>query len=471
MPITQTQKAMKFTLLLTVETQGNAPKTEPVIAFEKDCQQLASIGLSLQESKQLLEVIQVKIVEQQASSFLEKLLPTLPTPRSLKDYQPLTFRTLFGKITLKSPRFTLQQENQIRTISPLKTFFTQRTAPELLYLETKWASLMPYAKTAELLKEILPIHQKLNAATIRNHLGQLAQQLDSQLSEEPFAYFEGSPRERALLPKPEGPIVMGVDGGYLRDWKDKKACFEVIAGKSMPTDQPSKCFGFVQGQDKKAKHRVFELLKGQGLQLNQEVVFLSDGAANLRQLQELLTPNSLHILDWFHVTMRCTVLQQYLLGLTKMDPDGEAMEKQLTSAKWHLWHGSADKALELIIDVAWNLQAHQENADKPYDKIKPLVRYLNDLESYIRQNKHLIVDYSERYRYGEAISSGFVESTVNYLVAKRCNKKQQMQWSKAGVHQLLVVRAKVLNEELESEFRKRYPLFRQPVPGTINTAA
>lgn len=62
----------------------------------------------------------------------------------------------------------------------------------------------------------------------------------------------------------------------------KKTCFEVITGKSILGDQLSKCFGFVQGYDKKAKHHVFELLKSQGLQLNQEVVFLSDGAANLK---------------------------------------------------------------------------------------------------------------------------------------------------------------------------------------------
>jgi len=79
----------------------------------------------------------------------------------------------------------------------------------------------------------------------------------------------------------------------------------------------------VQGHDKKARRRVFELLKAQGLQLNQEVVFLSDGAANLRQLQESITPNSIHILDWFHsggapLTMRFTVLQQYLLDLLRL---------------------------------------------------------------------------------------------------------------------------------------------------------
>ena len=99
------------------------------------------------------------------------------------------------------------------------------------------------------------------------------------------------------------------------------------------------------------------------------------------------------------------------------------------------------------------------------------IRYIGELESYIRQNTHLIVDYSERYRYGEAISTGFVESTVNYVVAKRLTKKQQMQWSKAGAHQMLVVRTKVLNDEWENEFRKQYPFFRAPPGGAISMAA
>ncbi|AUD06329.1 hypothetical protein CWM47_33500 [Spirosoma pollinicola] len=67
-----------------------------------------------------------------------------------------------------------------------------------------------------------------------------------------------------------------------------------------------------------------------------------------------------------------------------------------------------------------------------YQKIKPLIRYIGELESYIRQNTHLIVDYSERYRYGEAISTGFVESTVNYVVAKRFTKKPRDGGSKCN---------------------------------------
>ena len=30
---------------------------------------------------------------------------------------------------------------------------------------------------------------------------------------------------------PDGPITVGIDGGYVRDWEAKKHHFEVIVGK------------------------------------------------------------------------------------------------------------------------------------------------------------------------------------------------------------------------------------------------
>jgi Flp pilus assembly protein TadG len=44
-------------------------------------------------------------------------------------------------------------------------------------------------------------------------------------------------------------------------------------------------------------------------------------------------------------------------------------------------------------------------------------------------------NYAERRRYGERVSTGFVESTVNTVVGKRFGKRQQMRWSKQGAHQ------------------------------------
>jgi hypothetical protein len=51
---------------------------------------------------------------------------------------------------------------------------------------------------------------------------------------------------------------------------------------------------------------------------------------------------------------------------------------------------------------------------------------------------------------------------VNYVVAKRFTKRQQMQWSPKGAHLLLQMqmRTRVLNGELEQTFRDWHPGFR-----------
>ena len=85
--------------------------------------------------------------------------------------------------------------------------------------------------------------------------------------------------------------------------------------------------------------------------------------------------------------------------------------------------------------------------------------HLDDLNTYIENNYHLIPNYGEKWRYGEAISRAFVESTINEVVAKRMVKKQQMQWTHAGAHYMLQTRAAVLNNELQDDFRRWYPGF------------
>ena len=42
---------------------------------------------------------------------------------------------------------------------------------------------------------------------------------------------------------------------------------------------------------------------------------MSDGADTLRRLQQNIAPEAEHVLDWFHVTMRLTVLSDDKGGL------------------------------------------------------------------------------------------------------------------------------------------------------------
>ncbi len=75
-----------------------------------------------------------------------------------------------------------------------------------------------------------------------------------------------------------------------------------------------------------------------------------------------------------------------------------------------------------------------------------------EFTGYIRNNRAIIPNYGERRRYGEPISTAFVESTVNVVVDKRFAKKRQMRWSKVGAHRLVQVRTRTLDGTLRETF-------------------
>ena len=185
---------------------------------------------------------------------------------------------------------------------------------------------------------------------------------------------------------------------------------------------------------KKPQRRLLNVLKSQGMQENQQITFLSDGVDNVSDLQFIMHPESEHILDWFHLTMRFTVLNQFGKGLIKTNPkEGDEFIKNLTRAKWYFWHGNIENGLECLEECYFIC-----DGDKiKYRNKKKLIQQIDELNTYVKNNRHLIPNYGERWHYGEYIVNSFVESTVNEVVAKRMVKKQQMQWSPMGAHYLL----------------------------------
>ena len=94
------------------------------------------------------------------------------------------------------------------------------------------------------------------------------------------------------------------------------------------------------------------------------------------------------------------------------------------------------------------MESSIEPFSETYGRYAGLVKALAALRTYVGHNRHVIPNDGERYRNGEPIATGFVESTVNEVVSKRCCKKQQRQWSKEGAHVLLQIRVRTLNGAL-----------------------
>ena len=260
-------------------------------------------------------------------------------------------------------------------------------------------------------------------------------------------------------------IIVGIDGGYLRNWHDKQKKFEVIVGKSMAEDCDDRYFGLVRSQDADPKRRFCEMLRRQGLPVDQPVTVLTDGGDSVRALVGDLPAGSEHHLDWFHVAMRMTVLGQYAKGLTHYNPlEAAALQDRLERIQWRLWHGDADEALSRAGELAGDVAA----LTSPYSGLTRLVKATTGLVTYIGNNTAAIADYSDRWDHGEIIS--FAEATVDLVVSRRFAKKQQMQWSKKGAHRLLQTRTRTLDGTLHDLFTTWYPAMPandgQPLPFT-----
>jgi hypothetical protein len=445
---------MRFKLQLVVMADDDEVCIDDLVVLDKQHDRLEHIGLSLAEAKTLLLELQRQVVSRQIAAFLSTraACPCCGRPRGVKDHKTVVFRTLFGNLELASPRLRrcpCQHDGQLST-SPLVDLLPEHTAPELVYLESKWSSLVSYGLTVEALRDFLPMDAKLSATSVRRNTLRVARRCESDLHTQ----------EEAVSPPPRSghdvPGVVGIDGGYLRHWAHKHTHFVAIVGKSVPTGGEAKCFGFVQSQDTWPRRRLTATLRAQGLRSGPKLAFLSDGEDSIRSLQWHLSPRAQHLLDWFHLAMRLQRLRQFLVGLTHLDTAvGMQMQAALERTKWSLWHGKPKQAFHRFREVEWRIWQFGTR----YPKFSALARAVNEFQRYIDQNAHIIPDYGARWRAGQVISTAFIESLVNSLLAKRFAKKQSMQWTPQGAHLLLQIRTRTLNGDLASTFRKSYPDF------------
>jgi hypothetical protein len=463
---------MKFTIQVLIESPDALPLTVPIQALDRTCEHVEDVGLRLDEAKAILHGLQEQLIRQQLAGYLDahRPCPCCHRLRAIKGYHPLRFRSAFGDIELRGPRWcrcACEERSTQATYSALNTILTTHTAPELEFLQAKWAAHLSFAAVADLLHDVMPIGACLNGETIRMHVFETVERLEAELGPEQFAFDAGCQLEIEDSPEPGPPITVGLDGGYIRGLERRPGgtgCFEVIAGKSIPEEGQAKVFAGVGQIDMKPKRRLHEVLQSQGVLPRQRVTFLSDGGDTVRELPAYLHPHSEHILDWFHIGMRVEQLSQTARGfrgtyeclMTK-----EKILKELERVKWFLWHGNVFRADETLTDLMFEVDGaidEDREARRPAHLVlKKLARALEEFGTYIDNNASGIVNYGERHRCGERISTGFVESTINQLVAKRFVKKQQMRWTPRGAHLLLQVRVQALNDDLHTSFERWYP--------------
>lgn len=447
---------------------GREAESVDVAVLPKAYDSMAAIGLTLAESKKLLKDLQQHIVRRQVDAYVESRswCEDCSCRLGSKGSHQIKYRTLFGKVGLRSPRLRRCKcrTDGVKSFSPLAELLPERTSPQLRMMEAKWSAMISYGLATRALQDFLPVDERLDASTVRKHTLKSAERCEKELGgQEPKLSREHGEQIPDEAHERE-PITVGVDGGYLRLWHERGRNFEVIVGKSVPADGPSQCFGAVQKHDSNPQLRLMRVLLSQGARWGDRVRFLSDGEPTMRDLHLRMGPYLDHILDWFHVTKRFTVLKQYIKGVVRIEKEagkydrfsvGYDVQKKLDSAKWKLWHGKVDDALDRIEDLSLLLA----NFEETYPKYKKLEAAIDELHTYVRRNRHEIPDYGKDFRSGLVISTAFIESIVNSLLDKRFSKSQQMQWTPKGAHLLLQIRVRLANGKLPETFRRWYPGF------------
>jgi uncharacterized C2H2 Zn-finger protein len=457
---------MKWTMKLVAEVVPGKPIEHEIAMIERpDEISPANVGLTIEEGKAILGSLQNEIVTAQVQQHGVNIrsCPRCGSAFRTKGYYRATLRSVYGKVGMRIRRLRgcSCSGSQARSFS---TLFTNKnpSTPELRYLTAKMAALLPFGKVADFLGELLPLSSQTTGSTVRNRTMKVGRRL--QKSAEVLASSSSN--------EPAKELVVGLDGGYVRNRHQRpERNFEVVAGKVLNGEGNTTRFAFVRNGGSEAMKAVGLALRQCGVTETTSITVLTDGDAGLRAVQQQVAPEAEHVLDWFHIAMRFTNLRQLARGVNAVTDGGVRSHAlaELDRAKWRLWNGHMERGLIGLVHLR---QWARAQCFDHISSLKKLELALLDMIRYLELNADSMPNYGERYRAGQRISTGFVESAVNEIVAKRMVKKQQMRWNRHTVQSFLDVRIHVLNGSLENAFRQWHQGFRPiAVPHQVAVAA
>ena len=413
-----------------------------------------TVGLTLEEGKQLMAAAQTGIVRAQVAVMGERFQWCEHCGAKLlsKGYYPATFRSVFGDVGVRIRRLRgcrcRAERGEPKSFATM--FAAGGVAPELAYITAKFAALTPFAPVAAMLSELLPVGGTMHASTVRNRTMRVGATIARLIGE------DAPPLEPdAVTPA----VIVGLDGGYVRSrHRRPERNFEIIAGKVIDAGGGQHRFAFARNGSSEEQFAL--ALVRAGVRGGTSATVLSDGDAGLWHLQRAVLPGATVVLDWFHIAMRFEHVLKSAAGLgagTANAHFGEVSRRNVERAKWRLWHGRWKGCLTKLANVyRWT----ETRSIRDIVGAETLRRHLKDLIVYLESNQSALVNYGARRRRGEPISTAFVESAINEIVSRRMVKKQQMRWNRWTVQPFLDVRSAVLNGKLEGLFRRRYPDFR-----------
>ena len=153
-----------------VETRiDGSSRSVDVMAIDRpgDLGDIAALGLTLAQGKQLVALVQQEIVTAQSRDHAVRRpeCRTCTMPCQIKDYRPHQIATLFGQVALRLPRFRCAGCGGAEAGVSWPAHC--RSTPELDQVRAQFSACLPYRVAAGVLEHLLPIDAGTDPETLR----------------------------------------------------------------------------------------------------------------------------------------------------------------------------------------------------------------------------------------------------------------------------------------------------------------
>jgi hypothetical protein len=255
-----------------------------------DLGDLAALGLTLAQGKQLVALVQQEIVTAQSRdhALRRPLCHSCGTACQVKDYRPHQIATVFGQVTFRLPRFRCAGCGG--TEAGVDWPSHCRSTPEIDQLRSHLSALMPYRIAAGLLEHLLPVDAGIHSETVRRRTLRVGEQLRDAAPAEPAA--------------PVAAITLTLDSTFIRSYEDGQRHLEVRLGNVETSDGARQMFAAVAKTDTPIEVLIRRGLREVGQTADTEITAFTDGCSGLRSILVHAGVTTLSFLDWFHIAMR-----------------------------------------------------------------------------------------------------------------------------------------------------------------------
>jgi hypothetical protein len=408
-----------------------------------DLGDIADLGLSLAQGKQLVALVQQAIVTAQSRDHALRRpdCRTCTAPCQIKDYRPHQIATLFGQVVLRLPRFRCAGCGGAEAGHGWPAHC--RSTPELDQVRAQFSALMPYRVAAGVLELLLPIDAGSDPETLRACTLKVGEDLR-----------HATPAETATA---AAAITLSLDSTFIRSCEDGQRHLEVRLGNVETSDGGRQVFAAVAKTDTSVEALIQRCLKEVGQTTDTELTAFTDGCSGLRSILVSAGVTEPPGLDWFHIAMRLQHAEKTASTLPADPPERENARAMILAEvnrlHWRIWNGKAKDAKITLERIRQVMPVLQGDGDRKRDpSSRRLWTALREIDRYLTSQSAWLVNYAERHRAGLRVGTSLTEGTANFLVNRRMNKAQQMRWSRRGADLLLQVRCASINGKFGSSF-------------------